>query len=175
MMIDTDRFFEIATLISRRCDVKYRLQLDIENIVGPAAAKLVEIRDHDIPENDDYVFSRCDAYRIGIFINQLRGQDLWPTVSAFRDRSMKWLCEGLERCHFEDLFRICTYRERCEICDNLLEYQVDSAVIQAKTSFQGLCLDCVKHHKKNKEEWAKCRIPHTDFRGLEQDRDTTAA
>ena len=174
-MIVIDRLLKTATLISRRRDIKYRLQLDVENVVEPVASKWISIKDRGIPEGDVCDFSCCDAYRIGFFINQLLHQNLWPMVSAFRRCSIKSLCEGLESCDFEDLLRVRTYEQRCDDCDELLTDQVGSAVAQAKESFQGLCLDCVKHHKKDKEEWAKCRIPHTDFRGLEQDRDTTVA
>ena len=174
-MIGTDHLLKTATLISRRREIKCCLQWDIENIVVPVASKPVKIRNHDIPKDDGYDFSRCDAYRIGFFINELCHQHLWPMAPAFRYCSINKLCEGLEGCDFGELLRVCDYEQRCDDCDELLTDQVGSAVAQAKESFQGLCLDCVKHHKKDKEEWAKCRIPHTDFRGLEQDRNTALA
>ena len=88
-------------------------------------------------------------------------------VTVFRSLSINELCEKLGGCDFNNFTRIPLYPSRCICCMPDVGTSVRFAIGKAKEAFRGLCLDCVRQHKKNKEEWAKCRVPHTDFRGLE--------
>ncbi len=157
----------------RHYRIKFTLQYDLEKVVEPAANKMAIIDDHDIPNCDPDHFSLCDSHRIGFFVHTLCSDGLWPMVRAFRKYSITSMCENLTTCDFKEYTELSTYKLRCSKCCYDLPHAVELATEKAENAFAGLCLDCVKHHKKNKEEWAKCRVPHNDFRGLEQDRDKT--
>lgn len=172
-MSKTDWALKTVTLLMRQNDIKFDLQLDLERIIERSASKAVDYSERNIPRNDDECFSQCDSDRIGFFINALSMCGLSPMASAIRDQSIRSLCKRLENCNFDYFTTTSTYRYRCHECGPGMAEAVQSATKKVYKAFGGLCLDCVKQHKKNAQEWAKCRIPHTDFRGLEQDRDKT--
>ena len=159
----------------RQNDIKFDLQFDLEKVVEPVARKTLEIMHRNLPANEVNNFSQCDSHRIGVFINALCSESLWPMAPAFRCLSIKMVCEQLGHCDFGGFEKLSIYNKRCLKCYPDLAKAVASAVKKAEKAFAGLCLDCVRHHKKNEAERAECRIPHTDFRGLRQDRGGTSA
>lgn len=134
--------------------------MDLEEIVTPAASKPVDTTCDNIPLCSNVVFSRCDSNQIGFFVKSLCRYGLWPMATAFRNFSIKTLCESLERCDFDAFNRMSSSKTNCTRCYVELPEAIILAADRAKKSFKGLCLDCVRNHKIDRKDRAKCRIPH---------------
>ena len=153
----------------RQQEIKSEIQLDIEKIIQAVAEKI--LHSIDIPAKSPLYLSHCDSNLVMLFIKELSDTQLWPMTSACESLSIRDLCKKLEACSFAEFAGRFKQSDHCNKCSRDLVEVVLAATKKAMGSFEGLCLDCVKHHKKGKKDWAKCRVPHTKFQGLEQDRD----
>ncbi len=151
------------TIFLAERDVKRELQVQIEQIISPIAEK--RTTGDFILGSDDVLFSHCDCISISSLINGLSRQGLWPLTSAVHRLSISMLCKKLEACDFGLASRI-TKLKKCSRCPENVAAKVARIREVASTTFEGLCLDCIKNPGKSPEQRLQCRVPHQHFRGL---------
>ena len=139
------------------------MQTQIEQIITPIAEK--RTAGDFILGSDDVLFSHCDCISISSLINGLSRQGLWPLTSAVHRLSISTLCRKLEACDFGLAGRI-TKPKKCSRCPEHVAAKVARIREVASTTFEGLCLDCIKNPGKSLEQRLRCRVPHQHFRGL---------
>ena len=144
-------------------NIKRHMQLDIELLIAPVAEKRTPT-DY-LPGSDDFFLSHCDCMSISMFINALARQGLWPLSAPFERCSINRLCQKLEACDFGLPNRV-PKSKKCSTCPEDLAAKALRISRRALSTFDGLCLDCVRDPGGNHTKWSKCRVPHQNFRGL---------
>jgi hypothetical protein len=132
----------------RQNDIKFDLQSALGKIIKPAASKTVDYFEPDITKDDDEYFPECDSHHVGFSISALCMCGLSPMATSVGRESIKASCEKLEICNSDYFARRSIYRDRTDYYGLDVAEDVERAMKKAKKAFGGLCLDCVKEHKK---------------------------
>ena len=156
------------------------LELLVKQIVDKSFPPLARAQ---IPHRGEYHSStnshdrdnacECDGTRLFYFLKQLSLHGLYPVTLALEIKGFTALRSALDACEFsvpralqnQGVFE-------CATCQPRLLTQ--SKIMKGKmaNSFDGLCLDCVKHGPADSGKdgrLGKCRIAHSGFLGLKKE------
>ena len=113
--------------------------------------------------HDPFQLSECDCCNVTIFLWALQKAGLWPISKAYRDETLGTLLEKLKGFATPESHQV---NKECRDCNHKFDKRVAAIASWAYPAIDGLCLDCVKHHREGMARSYTCRISHQGYAGI---------
>ena len=128
------------------------------------AKKGYVIRDQHSGRHNNYM-TECDCEKVGAYLWSLKAIGLWPLLSVNQQKTLGTVLKNAAQF---DMVRGSNMKAdvSCAMCKIDFNTKILGCVEKTLSSFDGLCLDCVKHRKRNGENTSVCRMPHEGFKGV---------
>ena len=165
-----------VTIAYHEKTIKGEFLQDVEALVNTYLDKPLEgedlkgrtIRSYHGRDWNTTCLSECDCMQIGIYLWNLRKVGLWPAMSGYRHKPLVVLLKSASK-YDEAQGPRSNSPDNCNVCYRQFRGGLTECVRKALASFDGLCLDCVKHFRSGKEEPYLCRIKHEKHMGIMPD------